>query len=154
MMLSKEKVLLINDLKKLPPAEPKRGKWLYCEDTTADCVDGYRCAAQTAEVITEENIMDDTISRQAAIDELRKCRFVVDGIEKIKGLPPVEPHWIPCSERLPKDEGFYLVTLGYKHGAETNIRFFKIENEEGYWSKWGNENITAWMPMPAPWKGE
>ena len=65
-----------------------------------------------------------------------------------------EPHWIPCSERLPKDEGFYLVTLGYKHGAETNIRFFKIENGEGYWSKWGNENITAWMPMPAPWKGE
>ena len=65
-----------------------------------------------------------------------------------------EPHWIPCSERLPKDEGFYLVTLGYKHGAETNIRFFKIENGEGYWSKWGNENITAWMPKPAPWKGE
>ena len=29
MMLSKEKVLLINDLKKLPPAEPKRGKWIY-----------------------------------------------------------------------------------------------------------------------------
>ena len=43
--------------------------------------------------------MDDTISRQAAIDELRKCRFVVDGIEKIRGLPPTEPvhiigHWI------------------------------------------------------------
>ena len=29
MMLSKEKVLLINDLKKLPPSEPKRGKWIY-----------------------------------------------------------------------------------------------------------------------------
>ena len=28
MMLSKEKVLLINDLEKLPPAEPKRGKWI------------------------------------------------------------------------------------------------------------------------------
>lgn len=27
MMLSKEKVLLINDLEKLPPAEPKTGKW-------------------------------------------------------------------------------------------------------------------------------
>ena len=33
-------------IKQLPPiqlAEPKRGRWLYCEDTTADCVDGYRC---------------------------------------------------------------------------------------------------------------
>ena len=27
MMLSKEKVLLINDIEKLPTAEPKRGKW-------------------------------------------------------------------------------------------------------------------------------
>ena len=30
-------------LEYLLPAEPKRGRWLYCEDTTADCVDGYRC---------------------------------------------------------------------------------------------------------------
>lgn len=29
MLLSKEKTLLINDLEKLPPAEPKRGKWIY-----------------------------------------------------------------------------------------------------------------------------
>ena len=28
-MLNKEKVLLINDLEKLPPAEPKRGKWIH-----------------------------------------------------------------------------------------------------------------------------
>ena len=27
MMLSKEKVLLINDFEKLPSAQPKRGKW-------------------------------------------------------------------------------------------------------------------------------
>lgn len=28
MMLSKEKVLLINDIEKLPSVEPKRGKWI------------------------------------------------------------------------------------------------------------------------------
>lgn len=33
MMLSKEKVLLINDLEKLPPAEPKRGRWIIKDDT-------------------------------------------------------------------------------------------------------------------------
>lgn len=32
---------------------------------------------------------EDAISRQAALDEIRKCRFVVDAIEKIRGLPPV-----------------------------------------------------------------
>jgi len=33
----------MTELMLLPPAEPKRGRWIYCEDTTADCVDGYRC---------------------------------------------------------------------------------------------------------------
>ena len=35
--------------------------------------------------------MDDLISRQAAIDEIRKCRFVVDAIEKIRGLSSAQP---------------------------------------------------------------
>ena len=30
-------------LEYLPSAEPKRGKWIYCEDSIADGVDGYRC---------------------------------------------------------------------------------------------------------------
>ena len=64
-----------------------------------------------------------------------------------------EPRWIPCSGGLPKEEGFYLVTLEDKCGAETTIRFFRIENGERHWSLWGNENITAWMPKPEPYKG-
>ena len=63
-----------------------------------------------------------------------------------------EPHWIPCSEGLPKKEGFYLVTLEHKYGNETCIRYFKIENGLRYWSRWGNETITAWMPLPEPYK--
>ena len=42
--------------------------------------------------------MDDMISRQAAIDEMRKCRFVVDAIEKIRGLPSAEPEIIRCKD--------------------------------------------------------
>ena len=70
-----------------------------------------------------------------------------------KGKADGEPHWISCSDGLPKEEGFYLVTLEYKCGAETTIRFFRIENGERHWSVWGNENITAWMPKPEPYKG-
>ena len=69
-----------------------------------------------------------------------------------QGKADAEPHWIPCSEGLPKEEGFYLVTLEDKCGAETTIRFFRIENGERHWSLWGNENITAWMPKPEPYK--
>ena len=40
-----EQIALQIAMRDLPSAqpEPKRGKWIYCEDTTADCVDGYRC---------------------------------------------------------------------------------------------------------------
>ena len=75
------------------------------------------------------------------------------GYEHEKSITP-EPHWIPCSGGLPKEEGFYLVTLEDKCGAETTIRFFRIENGERYWSLWGNENITAWMPKPEPMRLE
>lgn len=45
--------------------------------------------------------MEDLISRQEAIDEIRKCRFVVDAIEKIRGLPSAQPKtgkWIRHDE--------------------------------------------------------
>ena len=40
----------------------------------------------------------DTVYRQAAIDELRKCRFVIDAIEKIKALPSAQPENIRCKD--------------------------------------------------------
>ena len=36
----------LDAVKDLPPAQPerKKGEWIYGEDSTADCVDGYRCS--------------------------------------------------------------------------------------------------------------
>ena len=42
--------------------------------------------------------MRDPIERHDAIDEIRKCRFVVDAIEKIIGLPSVQPEIIRCKD--------------------------------------------------------
>ena len=43
--------------------------------------------------------MDDIISRQMAIDEIKKSRFLVDAMEKIIRLPSAQPErqWISCS---------------------------------------------------------
>ena len=41
---------------------------------------------------------NDTISRRAAIDEIRKCRFVVDAIEKIRVLPPAQSDCTDCKK--------------------------------------------------------
>ena len=44
--------------------------------------------------------MEDLISRQAAIDEIRKCRFVVDAIEKIRGVPSAQTEQRYTEEEL------------------------------------------------------
>lgn len=49
---------------------------------------------------------DDTISRQMAIDEIRRCRFVVDAIKKISELPSAERkgHWIKKWHKVFKED--------------------------------------------------
>ena len=42
----KDKSVTPNDIMRFPSAqpEPHEGTWVYGEDSTADCVDGYRCS--------------------------------------------------------------------------------------------------------------
>lgn len=64
---------------------------------------------------------EDTISRQAAIeivDRYNKSHMILQGkpmlgaasiVIELEALPSAqpEPHWIPCSERLPEEEDMY-----------------------------------------------
>lgn len=63
-----------------------------------------------------------------------------------------EPRWIPVSKRLPEEYGVYLVTIG----ESTDFCIWN-KKEWGWESRKGwepNVEITAWMPLPEPWKGE
>ena len=63
--------------------------------------------------------------------------------------------WIPCSERLPKEETDVLVQWG-EHADMSTARIRKGEwHVHGiFLTKVGNpEVITAWMPLPEPYKG-
>ena len=71
------------------------------------------------------------------------------------------PTWIPCSERLPSENGDYLVTLGngvvkilgYSTTQRTTYPkgFYYIK--DGFsWRQMQNP-VVAWMPLPEPWKG-
>ena len=89
-------------------------------------------------------------------------------VEDIKALPSKQPdlssyndklwraeyergkaeaqQWIPCSERLPEKEAYYLITYG---GAVTWQHW--LHNR---WYGIGDpERVTAWMPLPEPYKG-
>lgn len=122
------------------------------------------------------NGSDDTISRQAAIDALYDwsnhtitdaeawhLRQVIGYIKSMPSAQP-EPHWIPCSERLPENDNEVLITVW--DAEDDYVEVYKgFYQEHEWWTQWCHgcskikdepcgENIAiAWMPLPGPYKG-
>ena len=101
--------------------------------------------------------MDDLISRQAVLEATsttlkitgkENAETVYEYIKKlcddIKALPSAQ-QWIPCSERLPDQNGKYLVV-----GRQKAINILKFDGGRWY-GKWG---VVAWMPLPDCYQGD
>lgn len=58
--------------------------------------------------------------------------------------------WIPCSERLPEEEGMYLITSNLFGSLEVQYVFYS-ENVQMFVC---NGTPVAWMPLPEPYKVE
>lgn len=97
--------------------------------------------------------------RQAA----EEYRQVSEWLEELKEYrqQPKTGHWIPVSERLPEENGQYLITVKYKPEED----YENIYAEHGEWAdgRWDMfcfghcgevEGIVAWMPLPEPYKAE
>ena len=86
--------------------------------------------------------------------------------ELIDSMPSIEiePQWIPCGERLPAENGTYLVYApdyrgGSSRGKEWHdgimFAIFKAGKwsiEHGYYSR--PNCVIAWMPLPEPYEVE
>ncbi|MBO7423062.1 MAG: DUF551 domain-containing protein [Oscillospiraceae bacterium] len=114
----------------------------------------------------------DTISRKDAIDAPFKKFDMSTGVtwiplEYIEQLPSAqpEPQWIPCKERLP-EEDHWLGGSGKQFSDEVLISITNREDADA-WSdisqtidgEWGLElprhcKITAWKPLPEPYREE
>ena len=100
--------------------------------------------------------MNDCIRRQEAIDDIEKWRGYIDDdmvlrmVIRLRALPSAqpEPHWIPCSERLPEYYDWYLVSnKGTSWVALWNNGVFL--SVSGYFEF---NDIIAWMPLPEPYE--
>ena len=124
--------------------------------------------------------MDDLISRQAAIDVMKKHRtiFCDNSPESFRKLPYSDKsrvdeidnciaalvnlstvhQWIPCSERLPEEDGLEVmfcsrrgrVHIGKYHDDASLNRWFSYRDK----IRFMNDEVTAWMQLPEPYKGE
>ena len=113
--------------------------------------------------------MDDLISRQAVYNVLdkmpvrgfRKEGETIHGLislsqvnSAIINLPSAqpEPHWIPCSERLPELDVYVIATTQW-HEITMACRIGDGEwfiNEGG--SNAYDDDVIAWMPLPEPYQ--
>lgn len=74
------------------------------------------------------------------------------------GIPSAEPHWIPCSERLPELRHDVLLTVFF-HEKWNVTEGYRQDGEFMFWnhgrldSVLDEENrVIAWMPKPEPYK--
>ena len=101
--------------------------------------------------------MSDLITRQAAIDAINQicpidteydCTLLdrVDVRCVLTDLPSAQPEqrWIPCSERLPEERGFYLTT------TKDKAVYCDYWNEDNFDR---TEMVIAWMPLPEAYRG-
>ena len=66
--------------------------------------------------------------------------------------------WIPCSERLPNVNGWYITTISGEICGQDRAFSGMSEFANGKWvSDYDvdeTEMTIAWMPLPKPYKGE
>jgi hypothetical protein len=92
-----------------------------------------------------------TLSNPIYQDWIREAPFFIENEKDmrviLKNTEP-EPHWIPATERLPEEDGVYLVTTS-KGQVQVHV-FNHNGNSEEYWMRCNK----AWMPLPEPYRGE
>lgn len=93
---------------------------------------------------------DEMISRQAAIEVMRKAKDKSEAHRMLVQLPSAQ-RWISCSTALPEHDGEYLVTI--KAFAPDQVVHTDIDIARYTDGKWHKAYpVVAWMPLPTPYR--
>lgn len=96
-----------------------------------------------------------------SIGMVNNIRHIITGLAKALDIlheqPTIDqPRWIPISEKLPKKGSRVLVTVDFDKRFVCEIDYW----EDARKAEWDMEqmhfmeSITAWMPLPKPYKEE
>ena len=91
--------------------------------------------------------------------------YIIGTLEEVPKADRRQGEWIPCSERLPSEQGKYLVTVTYEgdtyveclHYGKPTMANREVKGECFYDSddEWGDivydTEAIAWMPLPKPY---
>lgn len=123
------------------------GKWIPCDSEVSGSL-----IHRIAEYFREWDGSTPAPIMQVHIDDLRTiCQWNTERCALREELKKQNADWIPCSERLPDDDGFYLATILNGLGYTTTQKL--LFNGKGWCTAMPWE-ILAWMPVPEPYKGE
>ena len=97
----------------------------------------------------------DDLKRALVTNGFRNDVDMMMTLETINNAPTIdaEPHWIPCSEKLPEIGQWVLCQC--RAGIMDLLRF----TADGSWDKdypnteYMSSFVIAWMPLPKPYEG-
>lgn len=114
--------------------------------TTKQAIEQLNSMIEQCERYEDAVLDDDNEDMQQLLHEteveLEALRIAVRALES-------KPRWIPCSERLPREEDKVLCCTQTKAGAKNIVLGYYAG---GKWRCGMNSNVVAWMPMPQTYK--
>ena len=80
----------------------------------------------------------------------------IEIVKFLNNLPSVqsEQYWIPCSEKLPEEDVYVLVTDDAGGMATLSVDSCGRYEDTGERFWYTSQNVTAWMELPLPYQGE
>ena len=112
------------------------------DDLGVDCISRQELLKIYEDRFTELQKLKHLKDNKGAEDRQMGVNYCINILKELPPVTPQEPRWIPISEKLPEEDVAYLVTVkqGYVMPA------LWVGNAENW------KEVTAWMPLPQPYK--
>ena len=110
------------------------------------------------EAIRELRNIRDSMPSDTCFDWIEAINIAITNMFMIpKLMDELKSTWVPCSERLPEEDGYYLVTLGNDNPEEGRdvelVSWQQVGESTDGWDWWLQEEVRAWRELPEPYMG-